>query len=78
MELWSISKTVVENAFEVLCSITCVVCCSSGAGDATQTGRGTGGRSAEGVRTVSGSGEGHFEEHGPPDRNRGQIRPVTH
>lgn len=43
------------------------VCCWSGAGDVTQTGRGTGGRSAEGVRAVSGSGEGHFEEHGAPE-----------
>lgn len=78
MKLWFISNTVVEHAFGLLCLITCVVWCSSGAGDATETGRGTGGRSAEGIPTVSGSGEGHFEEHGPPDRTRGQIRPVTH
>lgn len=53
-------------------------CCSSGASGATETGRGTGGRSAEGVWTVSGSGEEHSEEHGPPDRNHRPVRSVTH
>lgn len=55
-----------------------VICCSSGASDTTETGRGAGGGSAEGIWTVSGSGEGHFEEHGPPDWNTGRFRSVMH